>query len=261
MEMNDHMNNIEMLKIADLIFDPANLRKHGKKNIDAIKASIVRFKQQTPIVIDKKNIVRKGNGTLAAAIELGWTDIKVVRTDLEGTEATAYAIADNRTSELAEWDNDALKDTLQSLADDGFDLSDIGFDDNDLGNIFEDKNENNEDIDNNYSRKIESPIYEPKLEFPPKIEELYDEEKTNSLIRHIEKSSIKNEEKKFLIEAAKRHTVFNYRNIAEYYSHGTKEIKDLMEQSALVIIDYDKAIENGFVVLSKDMAEAFGNDE
>jgi len=143
------MNNIEIIKIEDLIFDPANLRKHGKKNIDAIKGSVARFNQQTPIVIDRKNIVRKGNGTLAAVIELGWKEIKVIRTDLDGSEATAYAIADNRTSELAEWDNDALKDTLQSLADDGFDLSDIGFDDSDMGNLFEDKNENENDNESN----------------------------------------------------------------------------------------------------------------
>lgn len=161
------MNNIEKIKISDLIFDPANLRKHNKKNIDAIKASIARFKQQTPIVIDKNNIVRKGNGTLAAAIELGWIEINSIRTDLEGSEATAYAIADNRTSELAEWDNDALKDTLKSLSDDEFDLYDVGFDKNDLENLFEEETGNG---NKNNEKDKETDIPEAKFEIIIKCE-------------------------------------------------------------------------------------------
>ena len=157
------MNNIEIIKIEDLIFDPANLRKHGKKNIDAIKGSVARFGQQTPIVIDKNNVVRKGNGTLAAIIALGWTEIKAIRTDLTGSEATAYAIADNRTSELAEWDHEGLKDTLKSLADDGFDLGDIGFDDNDLGNLYdEDENENENENDIEFTPKLPDENIEKK---------------------------------------------------------------------------------------------------
>jgi len=108
----------QKMKVKDLTGDPANARKHDKKNMDAIKSSLKRFGQQKPIVVDGDGIVVAGNGTLQGAKELGWESIEVVTTQLTGVEATAYAIADNRSSELAEWDKDALTKTLDSLKND-----------------------------------------------------------------------------------------------------------------------------------------------
>lgn len=123
----------ERVPIDSVQFDPANVRRHGEKNLATIKASLARFGQQKPLVVDADGVVRAGNGTLAAAKALGWKEVTIVRTDLKGAEATAYAIADNRTAELAEWDDDALAQTLAALQiedDDlaiatGFDLSEI----------------------------------------------------------------------------------------------------------------------------------------
>ena len=117
-------------KITELSLDPSNVRKHGRKNLDAIKASLRKFGQQKPIVVDAKGIVLAGNGTLTAAKELGWTEIEIVRTQLEGVEATMFAIADNRTAELAEWE-DSLAEVLQKLQADGHDLAELGYDQND----------------------------------------------------------------------------------------------------------------------------------
>ena len=105
----------ERIDISELACDPANVRAHDSKNLDAIKGSLKRFGQQKPIVIDGKGIVIAGNGTLTAARALGWDAINVVRTELAGSEATAYAIADNRTAELAEWDDEALAKQLSAL--------------------------------------------------------------------------------------------------------------------------------------------------
>ena len=124
---------IETVAIDSVQFDPANVRKHGEKNLGAIKSSLLRFGQQKPIVVDAKGIVRAGNGTLAALKALGWKEVRIVRSTLEGSEATAYAIADNRTAELADWDDDALSQTLAALQIEdedlalatGFDLSEI----------------------------------------------------------------------------------------------------------------------------------------
>jgi site-specific DNA-methyltransferase (adenine-specific) len=118
---------IEKVSVSDLLKDPANLRKHDSKNLMAIKGSLQRFGQRKPIVIDKRNIIVAGNGTYEAALALGWDFINIVRTELEGPELTAFAIADNRSSELAEWDEDSLKKTLKDLHDLNFDLSQIGF--------------------------------------------------------------------------------------------------------------------------------------
>ena len=128
---------IDRIKISDLSLDPANVRKHDRKNLDAIKASLRKFGQQKPIVVDAKGIVIAGNGTMTAAQELGWTDIAAVRTELVGVDATAFAIADNRSAELAEWSDD-LAGVLKSLADANVDLAELGFAQDDLEKISKD---------------------------------------------------------------------------------------------------------------------------
>ena len=107
--------NIERLPIDKLTLDPANVRRHPSRNLDQIKASLTRFGQQRPVLVNAKGIIIAGNGTVMAAKALGWEHVNIVRTDLEGSEATAYAIADNRTAELAEWDDEALAQQLAAL--------------------------------------------------------------------------------------------------------------------------------------------------
>jgi DNA modification methylase len=125
----------ESVAIKTLVLDPANARKHAAKNLEAIKGSLARFGQQKPIVVGKGNVVIAGNGTLEAARSLGWDKIDVVRTELVGPEATAFAITDNRTGELAEWDAGVLSETLKALKDIDFDLGAIGFDADDLAKL------------------------------------------------------------------------------------------------------------------------------
>ncbi len=103
-----------------------------------------------------------------------------------------------------------------------------------------------------YTTKIESPIYEPKNQ-KPHILELYDNQKTRRLIREIDQSSLPTEEKMFLVDAARRHTIFNYEKIADYYANASPEMQSLMEKSALVIIDFEKAIEYGYIKMCDDI--------
>lgn len=120
-----------------------------------------------------------------------------------------------------------------------------------FGEEFAPKEENKK-----YSSKIEAPIYEPKYK-KPHILELYDKQKTTRLIREIEQSNIPIDEKLFLIEAARRHTVFNYEKIADYYAHSSKDVQNLMERSALVIIDFEKAIQLGYVKLCDEIRKQY----
>ncbi len=106
---------VETMAMDQLQCDPANVRLHNQKNIDAIKQSLKRFGQQKPIVIDAHGVIRAGNGTFQAARALGWTHISVVRTKLVSADAIAYGIADNRTAELATWDEAALAQQLAGL--------------------------------------------------------------------------------------------------------------------------------------------------
>ncbi len=114
--------NTELVPIDDLTPDPANARKHGERNLSAIIDSLRAFGQQKPIVVDRRGVVIAGNGTLEAAKRLGWDEIAIVRTELDPTQATAFGIADNRTAELAEWDEDVLVSLLDSLDDETRDL-------------------------------------------------------------------------------------------------------------------------------------------
>lgn len=117
--------------IDGLNLDPANVRTHGEKNIQAIAASLARWGQRSPIVVQKQGmVVRAGNGRVVAARSLGWKHIAALIVDESSVEATAFAIADNRTAELAEWDNEGLAALLQSMDSD--DRMDAGFDDSDL---------------------------------------------------------------------------------------------------------------------------------
>lgn len=121
----------ETWAISKLMADPANVRLHPAENLAAIKASLARFGQQKPIVVDAAGCVVAGNGTLAAARELGWDTLAVVVTKLEGVDRVAYAIADNRTNDLSEFDEPELAKLLAAIDDPalqeatGFDLGSI----------------------------------------------------------------------------------------------------------------------------------------
>jgi hypothetical protein len=108
--------------------------------------------------------------------------------------------------------------------------------------------------DTKYSRTISVPQYEPSGVMPV-LAECYDSKKYNTLIAHINKSDVSDAEKTFLKLAATRHIVFNYAKIADYYAGASAEMQELMEQSALVILDIDDAIANGYVKLSAKMKQ------
>lgn len=110
-----------------------------------------------------------------------------------------------------------------------------------------------------YSKKVTTPVYELKST-RPNLLELVNDSKTKRLIREIENSGVSEDEKKFLIAAATRHNVFHYQKIADYYAHSNKEMQALMEKSALVIIDFDKAIQYGYVKLTDEITQQYLKD-
>lgn len=118
-------------------------------------------------------------------------------------------------------------------------------------NLFDEDSSN---LTNKYSHKCGTPQYLPANKLP-NIEELYSSTKYSQLIRDINQSDIPDDVKAFLSIAATRHIVFNYAKIADYYANTTPEVQRLMEQSALVIIDMNDAIANGYVKLSKGLAD------
>ena len=123
----------EIVPIGQLAADPRNVRVHGAENRAAIQASLGDFCQQKPIVVDPTaTTVYAGSGTLAQMVALGYPEVWIVRSQLDPSALKAYAIADNRSGELAEWDSEALALQLGELWVEGFDLGDLGFDALDL---------------------------------------------------------------------------------------------------------------------------------
>lgn len=124
---------MQTVKLSSLTPDPQNARQHDAKNLDAIKRSLDQFGQRKPLVVARANdgslVVIAGNGTLEAAKALGWSDIAVtiVPADWDADKARAFAIADNRTAELANWNDVQLASTLLELDAVGWDLADLGF--------------------------------------------------------------------------------------------------------------------------------------
>jgi hypothetical protein len=118
---------VEKVKIESLVEDAANARAHPEKNIGVIAESLRQFGQQKPIVVGEGDVVLAGNGLLAAAKRIGMTHVEIVRTKLKGSEARAFALADNRSGELSEWDWESLARELESLQAAGFDIATIGW--------------------------------------------------------------------------------------------------------------------------------------
>jgi hypothetical protein len=126
---------VEKVKCDTLKFDPANARQHSDRNLETIQKSLTEFGQRKPIVVWKDTVIA-GNGTLRAALALGWTDIEITRVpdDWSKDQITAYAVADNRTSDLASWDEEVLLDILADL--DGYDLlAASGFTDEEIDDL------------------------------------------------------------------------------------------------------------------------------
>ena len=217
--------------------------KNPRKNDNAVEYvanSIKEFGFQQPIVIDKNGVIVAGHTRYKASKKLGLEKVPcIVADDLTDEQIKAYRLADNKVSEKSEWDFDLLNNELSEILNIDMEM----FDFNKLGTGSK---------ENPYTQKINIPQYEITGE-KPNITELTDSKKTNELIEEIKKSNVTEKEKDFLIQGAQRHLIFKYKKIAEYYANASEEMQELMEKSALVIIDFDNAIANGYVRMKSEI--------
>jgi hypothetical protein len=254
------------VSVESLVPYARNSRTHSPQQVDKIAASIREFGFLNPIIIDGENGIVAGHGRVLAAQKLGLAELPCIEAaHLTEAQRRAYVIADNRLALDAGWDNELLKVELQELDGLSFDLELTGFNLDEIGDIFVGKYGNDDEetapaLSENYSRKIEAPIYEITGD-KPSVGQLLDRTKTDNLQAEIAKADLPDDVREFLNYAAERHTVFNFRNIAEFYAHSDAEMQGLMERSALVIIDFDKAITNGFAKLTDEISNMFPSGE
>jgi hypothetical protein len=251
---------IETRLVADIIPYAANSRTHSDAQVAQIAASIKEFGWTNPILVSGDDTIIAGHGRLMAARKLALVEVPVIVLDhLSKSQQRALVIADNQLALNAGWNMDMLKAEIEDLKLDDFDIGILGFSNNELADMFADST-GLLDADNPYTAKIKIPTYEPQGE-KPSVEELYDDTKAVELIAAIKASNLTEKEKHFLMSAASRHIVFDYAKIANFYAHSSEDCQELMENSALVIIDFNKAIENGFVKLTDEISNMFPSGE
>lgn len=244
------MNIIEM-SVEELIPYENNPRKNDDA-VEKVALSISAFGFKVPIVIDANNVIVTGHTRLRAAKKLGITTVPCIKADdLTDEQIKAFRLADNKVAEFSQWDEEKLMKELDELGT--IDMSLYGFD-------FPDDEEGEEEQDYTYTDKTNIPQYDITGDVP-ELSELVDEQKTKELLEGIENADLAYDEKQFLIKAAQRHLVFNYKKIAEYYAAASEEMQDLMEKSALVIIDYNDAIMNGYTKLSEKIQKLMEADK
>ena len=240
--------NIVELSIHDLV----PYENNPRNNIEAVEYvanSIEKFGFKVPIVVDTNNVIVAGHTRYMARKKLGLETVPcIVADDLTEEQIKAFRLADNKVSEIATWDDELLAIELSDIVD--IDMSDFGF--VDLSDVVAES-------DDTYTTDINIPQYEPTGENVA-LGACLDDSKTEALLMEIENSNLSTEEKDFLRKAAQRHNVFNYKNIANYYANASEEMQELMERSALVIIDYEDAIRNGYVQLSSSLEAILGED-
>lgn len=239
----------------DLIPYARNAKIHDEANVNVIAGSIKAFGFNAPVLIDSENGIIAGHGRVLAAQKLGIKQVPCIELDgMTDAEKRAYILADNKIAEKSAWDNEMLGAEIEDLKDLGVDLTVSGFELKELDNIFDDEEKKK------YTEKTEAPQYVP-TGANVSLNDCFSTSKTDELLKEIEKSGLQEDEKKFLRYAAYRHLVFNYKNIAELYAKSGKEMQGLMEKSALVIIDFNDAIKDGFVKLSKKIKEICDDHE
>lgn len=249
---------IDHLPLDTLTPYARNSRTHSDQQIAQIAASIREFGFTNPVLVDGDGGIIAGHGRVMAAQELGMDSVPCIVLDhLTETQKRAYVIADNKLALNAGWDYDMLTVEFDELEKQGFSLELTGFSLAEIEDFWLDPD--NEEPGTSYSTKIDTPIYTPSPE-PPQIFELFDNTKTKQLQDEIKAAGLPDEIEWFLKLAAERHTVLDFHKIADYYAHASPKIQGLMEKSALVIIDFNKAIEYGYVELTQKIKDQYGQD-
>ena len=125
MEMTKKMN-IVMMKISDIKEYENNPRKNDQA-VEAVASSIRSFGFKVPIIIDSNNVIIAGHTRLKASKKLGYTEVPcLIASDLTSEQVKAFRLADNKVSELAEWDLDKLSEELSFIE---MDMEQFGFED------------------------------------------------------------------------------------------------------------------------------------
>lgn len=240
---------IERLPISKLIPHPRNPRVHPEPGSPAWKTlqNSIEHDYFDPLVWNKRNGMLVSGHLRRKVLEAsGFVEADCVVVDYDEPTHIARMIAANKA--VGENNDEVLKELFDELKIEEFNLDLTGFYSSEVEQFLASDSQ----ADNVYTSKIIAPIYAPKGD-SPNVKELVDRTKTTKLLDEIAAANLPAGISEFLRFAAYRHTIFNFSKIAEFYCHADTKVQDLFEKSGLVIIDFHKAIENGFVNLTEQL--------
>lgn len=156
------MLTIEQIPVGQLRPNLRNPRVNDAA-VDAVARSIQEFGFNNPIITDAEFRVAAGHTRLKAAMKLGMESVPVIRVPgLVGSKFTGYTIADNKTAEIAGWDEDLLAQIVSELnLESDFDLGSLGFDDSELTKLLDTSVEDEDDKEDDAPPLPETPVSKP----------------------------------------------------------------------------------------------------
>jgi hypothetical protein len=265
-------NSLESFAPGDLALYHRNPRLG---NVSIIEGSLRAHGQYRPVVVNRgtftgrANEVLAGNHTVKAFRNLQatepddprWRSIDAYVIDVDDDKAARIVLVDNRSAEVGGFDQEVLADLLDGLPG----LDGTGYTDADLAELLtgldvgDGGDGESGEREERYTGTVNIPQYEPTGECPP-VSALMDTTRTRELCERIEAADVPDEVADFLMAAASRHTVIDFRAVAEFYAHAEPEVQRLMEDSALVIIDVNDAIAKGYATLRSELQAMFDTE-
>lgn len=280
---------MEITKLSKLKTNPRNPRTITDAQFERLKDSLLVFPKMLtlrPLATDGNGIVLGGNMRLRALKDIAKMTAEQIAERLQGMKTYNQKNEAEQTALVEYWRNwltrkdvpTTHESTLTDAEKDEFVMTDNAsfgsWDFDAIANewdaelveewgvdVWQDVMAEDEENDNNYSRKIEAPDYEPTGR-NVQVSELYDESKTQRLVAEINAMKVNAEIKKMLVAGAQRFTRFDFRNVAEWYSQQEDEnVKAMMRKMAMVIVDFDEAVENGFVRLCEELIKEYEDEQ
>ena len=253
MRIRDRIKELRRVKASELIPNPKNWRTHPVEQQDAMKGVLSELGYADALIareVDEGLMLVDGHLRAETTPD---SEVPVLVLDINEDEADLMLLTLDPLAAMAGRDEERLDALLEGIEIDNEAVTQL------LNNLAVTIPDIPEPEINTYTDVIETPIYEPTGE-QPAVEELLDRSKAEELIAQIVEAGLDTDIESFLIDAAERHVEFSFEKIANYYAHASEDVQKLIEKSALVIIDYDQAISDGFVRLREDIDTAFHED-
>lgn len=198
------------VSVHTLQFHPRNVRQG---DVGAIAESLKQNGQYKPITVQKSTgYVLAGNHTLKAALALGWETIAATYVDVTDEHALRILLVDNHTNDLAHYNEPALAELLQELAETHQGLNGTGYEPEELEELIKELSDQPTATDT-----------------PPAISELLDTSAVEELQDAINTADIPEQLRTFLHAAKWNRTTYNHHKITQFTQHQTPEVQQLIK--------------------------------